>query len=160
MGLGGNINTPTIRYVLGYYIYCIDYVHSGVNLILTCYFVFGYNISYYNTLKLKKELFVFVLLSFFITLITFKVPKHGIPLSVLASINPWLIPQCIPDYGHLDLVHSFVWFLSNATYCSQDICSFWYFRSVVICILCVTLQLFVCSVIWCILEIWYPFCGR
>ena len=64
MGLGGNINTPTIRYVLGYYIYCIDYVHSGVNLILTCYFVFGYNISYYNTLKLKKELFVFVLLSF------------------------------------------------------------------------------------------------
>ena len=39
-------------------IHCIDYVHSGVNLILTCYFVFGYNISYYNTLKLKKELFV------------------------------------------------------------------------------------------------------
>ena len=32
-------------------------------------FVFGYNISYYNTLKQNKELFVFVLLSFFITLI-------------------------------------------------------------------------------------------
>ena len=31
--------------------------------------VFGYNISYYNTLKQNKELFVFVLLSFFITLI-------------------------------------------------------------------------------------------
>ena len=52
----GNVTMPTkIRFRL-------------LNSILTCYFVFGYNISYYNTLKLKRELFVFVLLSFFITL--------------------------------------------------------------------------------------------
>ena len=50
-------------------IHCIDYVHSGVNSILNCYFVFSYNINYYSTLKLKKELVVFVLLSFFIILI-------------------------------------------------------------------------------------------
>ena len=40
---------------------------------LSCFFVFDYNVSYYNTLKMGlltlKELFVFVLLSFFITLI-------------------------------------------------------------------------------------------
>ena len=57
--------------------HCIDYLHSGVNSILTCFFVFDYNISYYNTLKMKKELFVFVLLSFFITLINLGVQIRG-----------------------------------------------------------------------------------
>ena len=58
-------------------IHCIDYVHSGVHSILICYFVFDYNISYYNTFKLKKELFVFVLLSFFITLINLVTQIQG-----------------------------------------------------------------------------------
>ena len=54
-----NINTSTSRFT----------IHLGYNtlyrlltfrkkLILTCFFVFDYNISYYNTLKMKKELFV------------------------------------------------------------------------------------------------------
>ena len=34
-----------------------------------CFFVFDYNINHYNTLKMKKELFLFVFLSVFITLI-------------------------------------------------------------------------------------------
>ena len=46
-----------------------DYLNSGVNSILTNFFVFDDNISYYNTLKMKKNLFVFVLLYVFITLI-------------------------------------------------------------------------------------------
>ena len=57
-------------------IHCIDYVRSGVNSILTCYIVFGYNISYCNTVKLN-ELFVFVLLSFFITLMNLSVQIRG-----------------------------------------------------------------------------------
>ena len=51
-----------------------------------------YNVSYYNALKMKKELFLFVLRSFFSTLIDwmrkFEAPEHGLPLSILAPINP------------------------------------------------------------------------
>ena len=36
---------------------------------LICFFVFDYNINHCNTLKMKKELFLFVFLSVFITLI-------------------------------------------------------------------------------------------
>ena len=36
---------------------------------LICFFVFDYNINHYNTLKMKKELSLFVFLSVFITLI-------------------------------------------------------------------------------------------
>ena len=50
-------------------IHCIDFLHSGVNSILICFFVFDYNINHYNTLKMKRELFLFVFLSVFITLI-------------------------------------------------------------------------------------------
>ena len=49
--------------------HCIDFLHSGVNSILICFFVFDYNINHYNILKMKKELFLFVFLSVFITLI-------------------------------------------------------------------------------------------
>ena len=49
--------------------HCIDFLHSGINSTLTWFFVFDCNISYFSTLKKKKELFLFVLLSFFITLI-------------------------------------------------------------------------------------------
>ena len=62
-----NVNMTTMRYILGYY--SIDFLHSGVNSILICLFVFDYNINHYNTLKIKKELFLFVFLSVFITLI-------------------------------------------------------------------------------------------
>ena len=47
----------------------IDFLHSGVNSILICFFVFDCNINHYSTLKMKKELFLFVFLSVFITLI-------------------------------------------------------------------------------------------
>ena len=61
----GNVSMPTkIRFRL-------------LNSILTCYFVFGYNISYYNTLKLQKELFLFVLLSFSITLMNLHAQIRG-----------------------------------------------------------------------------------
>ena len=63
MGIS-NVTMSDMRYILG----CIDYLHLGINSILTCFFVFDYNISHYNVLKMKKELFVFVLISFFITL--------------------------------------------------------------------------------------------
>ena len=49
--------------------HCIDFLHSGVNSILICFSVFDYNINHYNTLKVKKELFLFVFLSAFISLI-------------------------------------------------------------------------------------------
>ena len=39
---------------------------------------------------MKKKLFLFVFLSVFITLIDLGAPKHGIPLSILAPINPCL----------------------------------------------------------------------
>ena len=29
-------------------------------------------------------------------------------------------------YGHLDVVPSFVWFSTNVSYCSEDICRFWF----------------------------------
>ena len=61
----GNVSMPTkIRFRL-------------LNSILTCYFVFGYNISYYNTLKLQKKLFLFVLLSFSITLMNLHAQIRG-----------------------------------------------------------------------------------
>ena len=64
----GNVNMHATRYVLGYYkLYKL--FTFRVNLILTCIFVFDYNISYYNSFKMKKELFAFVLLSLFIPLI-------------------------------------------------------------------------------------------
>ena len=63
LGVGGNVNPPAMRYDSGYYTLYRLYLDSGVNSILTCFFVFDYNISY-NTLKMKRELFVFVLLSF------------------------------------------------------------------------------------------------
>ena len=44
-------------------IHRIDFLHSGVNSTLICF------INHYNTLKMKKELFLFVSLSVFITLI-------------------------------------------------------------------------------------------
>ena len=37
---------------------------------------------------------------------------------------------CLNIYCHLDVVHSFVWFSSNVSYCSQGICKFWFFKSV------------------------------
>ena len=60
---------------------------------LTCFFVFDYDSSYYNTLKMKKELFVLVLIFFFLLLELiwvpkFEAPKHGIPLPILASVSP------------------------------------------------------------------------
>ena len=72
----GNVNTPATRYVLGYY-NCTDYLNSGVNSIFTNGFLSDYNISYYNTLKMKKKLFVFILLSFFISLINLGAPIRG-----------------------------------------------------------------------------------
>ena len=39
---------------------------------------------------MKKKLFLFVFLSVFITLIDLGAPKHGIPVSILAPINPCL----------------------------------------------------------------------
>ena len=56
----GNVNTPTTIYILGYYTLYRLCTFRRVNSILTSYFVFGYNISYYSTLKLKKELLLFV----------------------------------------------------------------------------------------------------
>ena len=56
----GNVNTSVMRYVLDYYTLC---------RLLT--------FSYYNTLKMKKELFVFVLISFFITLINLGAQIRG-----------------------------------------------------------------------------------
>ena len=56
---------------LGYYLF-YRLLTSRSKLDINCYFVFDYNITYYNTLKLKKELFAFACffyLSFFITLI-------------------------------------------------------------------------------------------
>ena len=68
-GLGiGNVNMSTTRYVLAT-IHCIGFLHSGVNSILICFFVFDYNINHYNALKMKKEPFLFVFLSVFITLL-------------------------------------------------------------------------------------------
>ena len=69
----GNVNTLTTRYVLGYNtLYRLLTFMSKLNINLL-FFVFDYNISYYNTLKIElltlKELFVFALLSFFIFLI-------------------------------------------------------------------------------------------
>ena len=49
--------------------HCINFLHSGINSILICFFVFDYNITHYNTLKMKTEQFLFVFLSAFITLI-------------------------------------------------------------------------------------------
>ena len=73
-------------------IHCIDCLHSEVNSMLSCFFVFDYNVSYYNTLKMGlltlKELFVFVLLSFFITLINLGAQTLYTVVN-LASINPW-----------------------------------------------------------------------
>ena len=71
----------------------MDYLHSRVNSTLTSFFLvlitMDYNVSYYNALK---ELFLFVLRSFFSTLIDwmrkFEAPEHGLPLSILAPINP------------------------------------------------------------------------
>ena len=67
MGVG-NVNMSTTRYVLGYYtLYRLLTFRSklGINLL----FVSDYNINHYNTLKMKKELFLFVFVSVFITLI-------------------------------------------------------------------------------------------
>ena len=59
---------------------------------LTCFFVFDYDSSYYNTLKMKKELFVLVLIFFLLLELIwvpkFEAPKHGIPLPILASVSP------------------------------------------------------------------------
>ena len=64
----GNVNTPTARHVLGYYtLYRL--LTFRRKLYINLLFCFDYNINYYNALKMKKELFVFVLLSIFITLI-------------------------------------------------------------------------------------------
>ena len=61
-----NVNTPATRYVLGYYtLYRLLTFRSKLNINLI--FCFDKNIIYYNTLKMKKELCVSVLLSFFIT---------------------------------------------------------------------------------------------
>ena len=72
----GNINTPTTRYVLDYNTF-YRLLTFRVKSILTCFFVFDYNIIYCNTLRIKKELFVFVLLSFFITLINLGAQIRG-----------------------------------------------------------------------------------
>ena len=58
----GTVNVPAMRYILGYY--TLDYLHSGVNSILTCSCVFDYNISHSSALNMKKELFAFVWLPF------------------------------------------------------------------------------------------------
>ena len=64
----GNVNMSTTRNVLGYYtLYRLLTFRSKLNINLL--FVFDYNINHYNTLKMKKELFLFVFLSAFITLI-------------------------------------------------------------------------------------------
>ena len=60
----GNVNTLTARHVLGYYtLYRL--LTFRRKLYINLIFCFDHNINYYNTLKTKKELFVFVLLSFF-----------------------------------------------------------------------------------------------
>ena len=78
----GNVNAPATRYVLGH---CTLYrlLTFRRNSILTCFFVFDYNISYYDKELKKKELFVFVLLIFFITLINL---GAQIRFSILALI--------------------------------------------------------------------------
>ena len=87
----GNANTSATRYVLGYYTLYRPFTFRSK---LDINMLFHYNISYYNTLKTKEKLFVFVLLSFFITLISLGAQIQGaqtryIPLPILASINPW-----------------------------------------------------------------------
>ena len=72
--------------VLGYYTLYRLRTFRRVNSILTCYFVFGYNISYYNTSKLKKELFVFFY-NLFLLLLGSQIRGAQTRLSVLASIN-------------------------------------------------------------------------
>ena len=71
----GNVNTPAKRF-LGT-ILCIDYLHSGVNSILTCFFVFVNNVSYYKTLKMKRKLFEEETILFFITLINLGAQIRG-----------------------------------------------------------------------------------
>ena len=76
----------------------LDYLHSGVNSSFTCFFVgFDYhinNVNYYNTLKMKvymmniKYFTLFVSLLYLLWVPKLEVPKHGILLSILASINP------------------------------------------------------------------------
>ena len=60
----GNVNRLTTRHVLGY---CTLYrlLTFRRKLYANLTFCFDHNINYYNTLKAKKELFVFVLLSLF-----------------------------------------------------------------------------------------------
>ena len=67
--VAGNVNTPGSRYILGYYtFYRLLTFRSKLDINL---FWGGFycNISYCNTLKMKKDLLLFVLLSFCITLI-------------------------------------------------------------------------------------------
>ena len=72
----GNVNTPTTRRILGYYtLYRLRTFRSKLTIKLL--FCFWLHISYYNTLKLEMELFVFVLLSFFFTLINLGTETQG-----------------------------------------------------------------------------------
>ena len=79
----------TMRYVSGNYTLCRLLTFRS-KLDIDLLFVFDYNINHYNTLKMKKELFLFVFLSVFLIDLgaQIKVPRHGIPLSILASVNP------------------------------------------------------------------------
>ena len=69
----------------------IDFIYSDANSILTFFIDLDYNSTYYDTLK--KELFLFVLNLFLLLRLiwapTLEVPKHGIPLPILVSINLW-----------------------------------------------------------------------
>ena len=148
-------------------IYCIDYLHSRVNLILTCFFVFDYNISYYNTLKMKKELFVFVLLSFFITLINLGTQTRF----TIVFNQPQECEICL-----LDLSYSLwiAWKCSGKMVCLAYFCPmsqlvtffhfnavFWFYENRVINLLSKTLDRLLCEcasgIIWVRVPKFSPF---
>ena len=75
---------------------------------LTCFFVFDYDSSYYNTLKMKKELFVLVLIFFFITWI-----------NLGAQIRGAQTRYTFADFGLSQPLTDLVFFIFSLTGCND-----------------------------------------